>query len=350
MGDVTDLYQIPYITDEDLVGSTPDVDKAQAERIDYLFSVNTGPDGKSAYDIYVESVQPPDTPLSEEDWLESLNGDVGASEYDKLLPAHQEPVELANTTFGHLLPHTSHAPLNYYPIGTVIEWAGTRIDNGWLWCDGKAYDYTKTGNEDLGALYSTIGNTYGGSGTLFAVPDKRTAANKCQYTIYAGGDTSAVTSSWQNPNVGEHLPSPTVAPLHAEVYAASNISYSRATPLNWTHVRDDNTGGAWSSGQPSRLVFPKDGMYLCIANLRWDVGTNNNMTQTSLSVHDGQGTVTSNGSAINGTFVYESMSTVAIVPAGAYLTVSCFNKSGGGSPFTLLANSSMNFTYISEIP
>ena len=205
MGDVTDLYQIPYITDEDLVGDTPDVDKAQAERIDYLFSVNTGPDGKSAYDIYVESVQPPDVPLSEEDWLESLGGDVGASEYDKLLPAHQEPVELSDTTFGHLLPHTSHAPLNYYPIGTVIEWAGTHVDNGWLWCDGKGYDYTKTGNEDLGALYSTIGYTYGGSGTLFAVPDKRTAVNECRYIIYAGGDTSAVTSNWQNPNVGEHL-------------------------------------------------------------------------------------------------------------------------------------------------
>ena len=205
MGDVTDLYQIPYITDEDLVGDTPSVDQAQAERIDYLFSVNTGPDGKSAYDAYVDSVQPPDTPLSEEDWLESLNGDVGASTYDGLLPAHQEPVELSDTTFGHLLTHTSHAPLNYYPIGTVIEWAGTYVDNGWLWCDGKAYDYTKTGNKDLGALYSIIGHKYGGSGAMFAVPDKRSGVGECSYIIYAGGDTTAVTSHWQNPNVGEHL-------------------------------------------------------------------------------------------------------------------------------------------------
>ena len=198
MGDVTDFYQIPYITDEDLLQDTPRVDKQQAERIDYLFSINTGPDGKSAYDVYVESVVPPDVPMSEEDWLESLNGDVGASAYDKLLPAHQ-PVELSNTQFGHLLAHTSHAPLNYYPIGTVIEWAGARVDNGWLWCDGKGYDYTVNGNKDLSALYSVIGHKYGGSGNMFAVPDKRTEIDKCEHIIYAGGDTSAVTSNWQRP-------------------------------------------------------------------------------------------------------------------------------------------------------
>ena len=45
MGDETDIYRIPYLTDEDLVEDTPKVDKEQAERIDYLFSVNTGPEG-----------------------------------------------------------------------------------------------------------------------------------------------------------------------------------------------------------------------------------------------------------------------------------------------------------------
>ena len=45
MGDETNIYRIPYLTDEDLVEDTPNVDKEQAERIDYLFSVNTGPEG-----------------------------------------------------------------------------------------------------------------------------------------------------------------------------------------------------------------------------------------------------------------------------------------------------------------
>ena len=140
-------------------------------------------------------------------------------------------------------------------------------------------------------------------------------------------------------------------PRHAEVYLASNISYPRATNLQWTHLREDNTGGAWAaSPNPERLVFPADGMYLCVAAMRWDVGSGNDSTQTSMSVVGGLGTVTNVGYAVNGTQVSEILTTVAVVSAGDYLQVGCFNKPGGGSPFTCIAGSFMSFTQLSAVP
>jgi hypothetical protein len=140
-------------------------------------------------------------------------------------------------------------------------------------------------------------------------------------------------------------------PRHAEVYLASNISYPRATLLEWTHLREDNTGGAWAaSPNPERLVFPADGMYLCVANMRWDVGSGNDSSQTSMSVVGGLGTVSNVGYAVNGTSVSEILTTVAVVSAGDYLVVSCYNKPSGGSPFTGLAGSFMSFTQLSAVP
>lgn len=54
------------------------------------------------------------------------------------------------------------------PAGTISMFAGNTAPTGYLLCDGQAYDkvtYAK--------LYSVIGTTYGGSGSLFNVPDLR---------------------------------------------------------------------------------------------------------------------------------------------------------------------------------
>ena len=49
-------------------------------------------------------------------------GTLGASRWDDLLSANETlPWELADCTFEHLLPNPSHAPLNHYPIGSVLE-------------------------------------------------------------------------------------------------------------------------------------------------------------------------------------------------------------------------------------
>jgi microcystin-dependent protein len=53
-------------------------------------------------------------------------------------------------------------------IGTILPWAGNRAPDNWTLCDGRLLQVFE--NQ---ALYSLIGNTYGGSGSTFALPDLR---------------------------------------------------------------------------------------------------------------------------------------------------------------------------------
>lgn len=52
------------------------------------------------------------------------------------------------------------------PLGTVLSFAGQARPNGYLLCDGASYKVT-----DYPDLYAVIGNTYGGDGTNFNVPN-----------------------------------------------------------------------------------------------------------------------------------------------------------------------------------
>jgi len=217
-----------------------------------------------------------------------------------------------------------------------------------------------------GVLYNGSGSTLGGNsflrvskiveatqwpavttGTIICTSSTRPASPFEGQTIYET-DTGLTRyydgSSWEDT-------ARATRPYHAEVYLASNISYPRATLLQWTHLREDNTGGAWAaSPNPERLVFPADGMYLCVANMRWDVGTGNDSTQTSMTVNGGLGSVSNVGYAVNNVSVQEILTSVAVVSAGDYLTVSCYNKPAGGSPFTASAGSWMSFTQLSAVP
>jgi hypothetical protein len=69
-----------------------------------------------------------------------------------------------------------------------------------------------------------------------------------------------------------------------------------------------------------------------------------------MSVVGGLGGVTNVGLAVNGVQVSEILTTVAVVSAGDYLKIHCFNKPAGGSPFTCLAGSFMSFTQLSAVP
>lgn len=54
-------------------------------------------------------------------------------------------------------------------IGQIIHFAGNFVPRGWLLCDGRLLTI-----ENNTALYSVIGNKYGGDGlTTFALPDFR---------------------------------------------------------------------------------------------------------------------------------------------------------------------------------
>ncbi len=52
------------------------------------------------------------------------------------------------------------------PPGMIVPYAGSTAPDGWLLCDGSAYDITTYSN-----LYNVIGTTYGGSGSNFNLPD-----------------------------------------------------------------------------------------------------------------------------------------------------------------------------------
>lgn len=68
--------------------------------------------------------------------------------------------------------HTVDIPANgiasTLPAGMIVPYAGSTAPDGWLLCDGSAYDVTTYAN-----LYSVIGTTYGGSGSNFNLPDLR---------------------------------------------------------------------------------------------------------------------------------------------------------------------------------
>jgi len=58
-----------------------------------------------------------------------------------------------------------------YPVGGWIGYGGLTAPNGWLLCDGKAYDYT---DSDYSDLYAVIGIKYGSPWVdYFNVPDFR---------------------------------------------------------------------------------------------------------------------------------------------------------------------------------
>ena len=61
---------------------------------------------------------------------------------------------------------------NGVPVGTIVPFAGpsTKIPTGWVICDGSQLDGTSA---DYAQLYNILGNTWGGSGTNFRLPDLR---------------------------------------------------------------------------------------------------------------------------------------------------------------------------------
>lgn len=75
------------------------------------------------------------------------------------------------------------------PIGTVLSFAGLNPPNGYLFCDGGSYAVA-----DYQDLYDVIGNTYGGDGEYFNVPN---LIDK----FIQGSDTSGTEKEAGLPNI-----------------------------------------------------------------------------------------------------------------------------------------------------
>ena len=134
-----------------------------------------GADGKSAYEIAVEN----GFSGTEQEWLDSLvgppgpdglGGTVAATPYEQI-EVVGPTLELADSTFGHLLPNTAHFDqIEMFPVGMIISWVGDygQVPNGWLLCHGQ----NLTGYEtDLLRLYQIMPD-YHGVG-FFHTPDFR---------------------------------------------------------------------------------------------------------------------------------------------------------------------------------
>ena len=76
------------------------------------------------------------------------------------------------------------------PSGCIMQYGGASAPDGWLFCDGSAKD--SVSDTTLAALYTAIGNTYGGSdGSDFELPDLRgnVPVGKDSGTFFTLGDT-----------------------------------------------------------------------------------------------------------------------------------------------------------------
>ena len=80
--------------------------------------------------------------------------------------------EIANADITDLRSFQISGGGDTIPAGTIIDYAGATEPDGWVFCDGSAFNsVTDTTFADL---YTAIGNTFGGAdGTDFQVPDLR---------------------------------------------------------------------------------------------------------------------------------------------------------------------------------
>ena len=95
--------------------------------------------------------------------------------------------------------------------GTILEYYGTTLPAGYLWCNGALYTTSAQPN-----LFNVIGVTYGGTiGVNFNVPDKRdrvgigrdtmggTPANRVSVGV-SGVDATAIGATGGNENLSAH--------------------------------------------------------------------------------------------------------------------------------------------------
>lgn len=82
---------------------------------------------------------------------------------------------------------------NGVPVGTIIAYAGlkSKIPEGWAICDGSQKDGSAS---DWKQLYDAIGNSWGGSGTTFYLPDLR--------GMFLRGVNDGRTDGYRDPDAG----------------------------------------------------------------------------------------------------------------------------------------------------
>lgn len=81
------------------------------------------------------------------------------------------------------------------PVGTVIDFAGSVVPDGWLLCAGQSVSRT-----DFAALFAVIGTTYGAAdGTTFRLPDCRGRVSAGR-DLDSGGVAGRLTAATMTPD------------------------------------------------------------------------------------------------------------------------------------------------------
>lgn len=150
--------------------------------------------------------------------------------------------ELRKITVANLLNS-----IGQVPIGGVIDWAGTSIPTGYLWCDGSVISRTSYAD-----LFTVIGTTYGaGDGsTTFALPDcrGRVTAGKDNMNNVAGtggGDAGVLTSTSTAAVDGDTLGASGGVQEHTLTAAESGLrNHTHTFSGSLSTVSNTQTGGA----------------------------------------------------------------------------------------------------------
>lgn len=107
-----------------------------------------------------------------------------------------------------------------YQIGTLVMWGGSVYTppTGWLICDGSSLSTSEYAN-----LFSVIGYTFGGSGSVFNLPNMKTyfpiGAQSGIYDLGSSGGSNTVTLSAAN------------IPSHAHTISSTGTAHTHQVPL-----------------------------------------------------------------------------------------------------------------------
>lgn len=120
-------------------------------------------------------------------------------------------------------------------IGIIMLWSGhiSLIPAGFLPCDGRSLP---TDSDDYTALYSIIGNTYGGNSQNFNLPDFRSripvgSGNAGPFPVHAGNMGGALKVALSQANLPPHTHQARVNMAGSGVYATTNDA-GTGTPSN----------------------------------------------------------------------------------------------------------------------
>ena len=142
----------------------------------------------------------------------------------------------------------------YIPPSVIFPYSGTAAPTGFLFCDGSTY-----GTATYPTLFNAIGYTYGGTGTVFSVPDLRGRAIAGKDMANNGGGTALrLTTSGAGIN-GTVLGTASGAEVYAlgsaQLPSHSHSASASTASLNHQHSGNTNSGGNHNHGMDS-ASFP----------------------------------------------------------------------------------------------